>query len=541
MASDAGRVLTVPGTTRQRWARRFRRVAWLTVALVTVGLAWRIVRYAMDFPLWGDEASIVLSLMDRDFASMIRAPLENHQIAPLGFLWVELAVVRLLGFSEYAMRLPALASSLLSLVIFWRLSRSILNRRAAMLAVAILAAAYYPVRHGNEVKPYATDLLVSVILMSLAWHAAQRPRSTGRWAALIVASVMGVWISYPAAFVVGGVWAYLAWTVVATRSGKGLVGLAVMGVLATSSFYCMYVTFARPHALASPHYFQNESWSMAFPPIDRPWRLPWWLLDIHAGNVMAYPVGGKHFGSAATLLLVIAGVASLWQGKRRDLLVLLLAPAAMTLLAAALRMYPYGGTARTSLHLAPGFCAMAGVGLCAVLRACLPWRRVAAGIRLAAVLIGMIAVAGMMADIFRPYKVVANKQNRDAVRSLAGQTLASDRWIMANSPSGAPCAPELSGSDSDAFRVYVTHLSPAPVIWAPRPEEIAPHEGRTWLLYYSDPKLGDANQDARADAYVRRLTECCGAPSRQSFVLHQPDKRLAPSVISAYLFPERSE
>ncbi len=66
--------------------------------------------------------------------------------------------------------------------------------RAALLAVGVFAASYYPVRHGTEVKPYATDLLASILLTALGWAVASlyfvefadwRPYVRGAgWAAL---------------------------------------------------------------------------------------------------------------------------------------------------------------------------------------------------------------------------------------------------------------------------------------------------------------------------------------------------------------------
>ena len=39
-----------------------------------------------------------------------------------------------------------------------------------------------------------------------------------------------------------------------------------------------------------------------------PWLLPFWLLDIHTGNMLAYPNGGNNFGSLATAVAVAAGL-----------------------------------------------------------------------------------------------------------------------------------------------------------------------------------------------------------------------------------------
>jgi hypothetical protein len=90
------------------------RSAWPTLAgttLVTIvlGLLWRTVRYALAFPLWGDEAYVAVNILTRDLAGLAR-PLEFFQIVPPGFLWVEWLVVHGLGSGERALRLvPYLA------------------------------------------------------------------------------------------------------------------------------------------------------------------------------------------------------------------------------------------------------------------------------------------------------------------------------------------------------------------------------------------------------------------------------------------------
>src|SRR5207248_6647902 len=107
-------------------------------------------------------------------------------------------------------------------------------------------------------------------------------------------------------------------------------------------------------------------WDAWFPPADLR-RLPRWLLAVHAGNMLAYPAGGRDGGSALTLLLCLAGVAALAARRRRQLLLLLLTPFVLTFAAAALGKYPYGGSARVAQHLAPSVCLLAGAGAAALL------------------------------------------------------------------------------------------------------------------------------------------------------------------------------
>lgn len=564
---------SLPARSRARGGRLRSIALWIVVALL-LGLAWRLLRYALDFPLWGDEASIVLSLMRRDFLSMIKPPLENAQIAPLGWMWIELATVKLLGLREYAMRIPALVSSLAALLIFWRFAPKLLDKRSALLALAILAVANYPVRHGNEIKPYAMDMLVSLILTCLAWRVAREPASVRRWAALCLVAAVAPWISYPSIFVMAGLGVYLAYVwrraswqgrpacapghldpasstmgmlpAAPARPYHFLVGLAAFAIIAGASFLIVYFLYTRPHAMASPSYFAQEGgqWADSFPPFGKPWRLPLWLLKVHAGNMLAYPWGGNNFASTGTLILVITGSVTLWRRHHKDILLLLLAPLAMTLIAAAMRKYPYGTSARISLYMAPAFCMLAGLGLRTLICAFSRKRDAHNVVVIAAAILCAAIVGSAVYDCFCPYKVRANKDCRDGVRAFAAQSSPGDKWFVVNSLGHNTYSPQLTGSDSDDFYIYATKLAPSPVTFGKRYEMMQPPpNGRFWLIYYAHPKLKAVfpHENARFQRYLDMLTFFWGEPQvRKQFTLYQPEKGVAPSTIQAYVFAEPS-
>src|SRR4029453_14983473 len=68
------------------WSARARR--W-TLVLLAAGVAWRLVRYGLGFPLWGDEAALLLNVVERHGYAELLRPLAHEQVAPLGFLAAE--------------------------------------------------------------------------------------------------------------------------------------------------------------------------------------------------------------------------------------------------------------------------------------------------------------------------------------------------------------------------------------------------------------------------------------------------------------------
>lgn len=517
---------------------RLQLIARLTLLMVILGLFWRLTRFVMGFPLWGDEAFIVASLYDRGFADMLK-PLEHFQIAPLGFMWAELAASRLLGFSEWALRTPAFFCGVFSLLVFWRFCRRTLDSHATLLAVGFFAVSYYVVRHSVEVKPYAGDLAVSLVLIYLGWSVYRHSGSILRWIALIVAAVAGVWLSYPAVFVAGTVAILLTVLLVRQRSGRVLCGWSAYVLLFAASFLIMYLLYARPHARAAPWMFDSNTWRNSFPPVAQLWRLPFWFLKVHTGNLLAYPFGSKNGGSSATFVLVVLGSVSLWRQRQRAFLLLLLGPLALMLIAAALRQYPYGTSARVAQHMAPAFCMLAGLGLLAALRFLLK-DGFLRGCYTATAFFAAIALVFTVFDIIRPQKKFSDRANRDAMIALAAKTSPADRWIIFNAYGDVPYSPDLRrwGGSAARFRYYVYRYGPEDVVWSPPANRIMrPDLGRTWLLVYHDNKT-PFPQDL-LDKYLKTVGRRLGKPQPHLFELTSPKDppRSHTEAIQVYEFP----
>ena len=146
---------------------RSRALAQATWVFVGLGMLLRIARYAMNYPLWWDEAFVAVNFIRRDYFDLLR-PLDYGQVCPVLFLWAELAVVKLLGFSEWSLRLFPLACSVASVPLFRYAAGRVVRGVSLLLAVAIFAVSYHPIRHAADVKPYASDLLAAVAVLALA-------------------------------------------------------------------------------------------------------------------------------------------------------------------------------------------------------------------------------------------------------------------------------------------------------------------------------------------------------------------------------------
>jgi hypothetical protein len=97
--------------------------------------------------------------------------------------------------------------------------------------------------------------------------------------------------------------------------------------------------------------------------MQQPWRIPWWLLTVHAGRGFAWPVGDNHFGSSLTFLLWLSGLVIYWRRGNRWIWWLFVSAQLLSLAAACLGKYPYLANPRISMFLGPGNCVFVGAGI----------------------------------------------------------------------------------------------------------------------------------------------------------------------------------
>ncbi|HOO76554.1 MAG TPA: glycosyltransferase family 39 protein [bacterium] len=402
-----------------------RKVAGLIAFFVVLAVTARSIRYLLCFPLWPDEGFLAANFICARFDGLL-GPLAYHQVAPLFFLWTEAAAVKLLGFNEYALRVFPFLCGIGAVFLFVRVARNLLGGLPALLAVALFAVSYYPIRHAVEIKPYSVDLAVSLLLTlgAVAWL--RNPEKTAPLWALVVFAPIAVGLSFPAAFTGGGIVVALlpaAWGRLRSRIAWCCLPLTLI-----AGFLVVYAvstgpqlereSWLRKEDPATSSFNQDQAWTRTFPPLGHPGRLAAWLLRTHTGLLFAYPNGGHNGGSAATFVLFAVGAAVFFRRGRRLPLALLLSPFLFTFIAAILHRYPYGYSARFNLYLAPAICLLAGLGG-ARLIALISSPRLRKPVTGAA--LGLLALTGTATaavDLFHPYKNIEDVRARDFARKF---------------------------------------------------------------------------------------------------------------------------
>lgn len=392
-----------------------RGINRLCLLFLLAGVGIRLFRYLLRFPLYGDEAFLAANFIHADLGEFW-APLDFSQVAPIGFCWIEVVVTRLLGFSDLSLRLFPLLCGVASLFAINKLARTWFDGTARLFAVGVLSVGNYPVRYASEIKPYAPDLLIALLLLLTADRVIRR-YDRASWIALAALAIAAPWFSFPALFIVAGVSAGLFLDVIRQPSRRKMAAWLTLNVIVAAS------AFALKAFVLDPHYTHAKDsmtayWRDAFPPLNQPFAFIAWFLEIHTGQMMAYPVGEKNGGSLITTLLVAAGIATFAKRGWWTRLTLLLAPFLACFLAGAQHRYPYGGAPRLMQFAAPAICLLLASGAAALIASLREVAARRAFTHAALACLGVVAVGVMLQDLIKPTVEWPDLATRDYAKWL---------------------------------------------------------------------------------------------------------------------------
>jgi hypothetical protein len=339
------------------WGWASEHVALLLVGL---GVLLRLVVYARDHPFCFDEQSLwgnIAGVRILEFSSELSA----DQLAPVGFLIGERALVALLGAKSLIGRLIPLLSGICALVLFVPLARKVLPGRAALVSLALFALSDDLIFYSCELKPYSVDLAVAVGLALATLHAIGRPITAGIGWGMALTAIASPWFSFPAVFIVAG--CGLALVLTSLRSGR-LRDVAVWCAVGAAWAVSFAAAYRASLAILNPKTSMYIFWNFAFLPI---WPLPMDVFRIYQTigillEVFVNPLNMVHplwVGVLLPLLVFLIGTDS--QARRSwPAWVVFVVPILLAMFASSIRRYPFHG--RLILELVPAFYLLIGVG-----------------------------------------------------------------------------------------------------------------------------------------------------------------------------------
>jgi len=178
-------------------------------------------------------------------------------------------VIKLLGHSVFAMRLPSVFLSMVSLAVLWAFTRRLLGPPVALTALAGLAIVFWPVVFGRIISHVVVLVPLAALAAYWFWRAALTPR--GRQRAMWAGS--GLWLGlaingYTAARVLPAIWLVFGiYVLIADRAHwrQWWTGIAITLAVAALVVMPLFLYLARHPAADQLNFYD----------IDRPWVELW--------------------------------------------------------------------------------------------------------------------------------------------------------------------------------------------------------------------------------------------------------------------------
>ncbi len=236
--------------------------------IIIIGVILRLRQYIANRSLWLDEASLALNIVGRSFTGLTQ-PLDFEQGAPLGFLFIEKAVLLILGNQDYILRLFPLLSGLLSIYFMYLISKEYFGM-PGLFALSIFVVSWTLIYYSSELKQYSSDVLMSTGLIYLAFRVIQKDAGRREILLLGVSGFVSLWISHPAIFVLASIGLVLAIENLHRKAFFILAWILGIGAAWIIDFGAVYLVSLR-HLMGNS--YLQKFWQPFFMPLP-PWRSP---------------------------------------------------------------------------------------------------------------------------------------------------------------------------------------------------------------------------------------------------------------------------
>ncbi|MDP8981344.1 MAG: glycosyltransferase family 39 protein [Acidobacteriota bacterium] len=346
----------------------------LSVAIVAIGVLFRLYLYFRNPSFYTDEILLALNVLTRDFAGLL-APLDLAQVAPVLFLWMQKLSIGILGPGEASFRLPTLLFGIALLPLVYRCALRFTGRESAALCTALAAFSPALLRYSTESKQYGIEPAISAALLLLAAPLLDAEVPPRRRYFLIAGGVLALALSLPSIFVLGGVWMALALTATQKHRWKqDFLWLGAAGALWVALFAVIYFKL---YAYAANSPYMIQFWTPGY-------------LASQGSLYGALHTAIKGFldpvfaleGKLPTALLLAAGLIlalgiwTFWERHGSPIPVMLVAPLVAALGAAAIGKWVF--TTRLMLFSVPLTILLLGAGADALCARFQPqWQRIA--------------------------------------------------------------------------------------------------------------------------------------------------------------------
>jgi 4-amino-4-deoxy-L-arabinose transferase-like glycosyltransferase len=337
--------------------RIYKILLW---AVIGSAIVLRLAVFLQNRNLFIDEANLARNIFERSYAELLQA-LSYEQFAPPLFLWISKTSCLLFGYSELALRLFPLLTSIIGIILLFAILAHLLEKRYALYPLALLAGGYIFLHYATEFKQYSSDFMVSCLLIYAALRTEKKERNIGFVVFWIILGSLALWLSMPSVFIlfsIGLFWLILS---IKQQDHKSLMSILFIGAMWLLQFGLYYFMILQEQI--SSDYLQNYH-ADSF--LYVPWKWGNILHDVKVLSGILTQAGGSSALAIIThlLLILVGSVYVLQKEKWRS--VLFFSPLVLLILAGILHKYAL--VARLVLFIQPIIFVLLAYGVAVIFK-----------------------------------------------------------------------------------------------------------------------------------------------------------------------------
>src|SRR5262249_31505272 len=352
----------LPAVRRRSSPAVEKAARYTAVVVVGVGIVLAASELRYNRSLWMDEAMLSLNLLHRSFLGLLR-PLDEYQVAPIGFLLVQKAAVLLLGPGERALRTLPFISFLVSIPLVYAFVETMIgDETVAALSMACFAIAHASVDYATEVKQYMVDVPFALLIPLLAARVDFKRRrsivivAAAGSLALVMSNVSVITLSIAAR--------WLAYVAVRERQYLPVAAVFAAWGATFAIYYAMFI-YRHPNQARFISYYLD-----AFPSLNPLSRGFLRFINQAVGDVWRQMFRLNSYWRIAELLSVV-GIGDLLVRRQVRAVLFLAGPVALHFILAGFHLYPFAGG--FLLYTLPLFVVIAINGAACVVRLVQGW------------------------------------------------------------------------------------------------------------------------------------------------------------------------
>lgn len=179
----------------------------LILLILLVGVFFRISHFLSNRSFWLDEAYVALELSKLALSDILFfTPFSGAQAAPpMLFLFFEKNMIHFFGNCEYTLRAIPFFSGLVSLPLMLLFFKRYIHKENFVLLFFIFSVSNSLVYYSAELKPYSTDLFLSISLFLSCRFMKTNAIGYAKFLFLIFLGGFAVFFSYPSIFVLASI------------------------------------------------------------------------------------------------------------------------------------------------------------------------------------------------------------------------------------------------------------------------------------------------------------------------------------------------